>query len=621
MATIGELQAQITVDSSGFTKGIGVADIALGGFIANLASSILSKGFQMLQDGFKSSMDAAVGLEKAVVTASIVLPKFGVNADEATAAAKTLGKELRIGTGPALDNIQKLVKSGLNLPQATDLLKRFTNEAITGKDANMGLADAVGNLTDMYYMELSALGNRSGITENVSKIQEKGLSILQKEGKYLGLKISQLDEAGLAEAKYAGFINLTNQTLDSSTKFQGTYIDNQALLEQTNRELSETMGKALLPVMNDLTKAQIELSESAKPLIENLGKLVSQGWDKLKSAMEPIKGAVGEGVTEVFENLEVLATKLKPTIDIVGQLGVKFFELSKSTLQEFLTKLGAMFERIAPTVGKLVDEVTNFVNEVMERMGPILSWLMDNVLGPLASLIGDVLIFAFEGIVNILGTVLPPIFDIVIGAFDFMKGIIEKLTPVVEWLGSVFDFAFKLLKFSVESVWNFVQPILEGFRNQIEKDLSPAVNAIGQVFENVFNGIKPVVKDALNWVIDRLNEGIRAINKLIDGINSTVGEKIGAKIGNIGEIPRFATGTDFAQGGLAMVGEQGPELVNLPRGSQVKTASETASMLSNSSNITININGANDPMAIARQVQKILARENVNSMRGLNLSY
>ena len=33
--------------------------------------------------------------------------------------------------------------------------------------------------------------------------------------------------------------------------------------------------------------------------------------------------------------------------------------------------------------------------------------------------------------------------------------------------------------------------------------------------------------------------------------------------------PQFASGTPFAPGGLALVGEMGPELVNLPRGSQV----------------------------------------------------
>ena len=31
----------------------------------------------------------------------------------------------------------------------------------------------------------------------------------------------------------------------------------------------------------------------------------------------------------------------------------------------------------------------------------------------------------------------------------------------------------------------------------------------------------------------------------------------------------LAKGTDYFQGGLAIVGEQGPELVNMPRGSQV----------------------------------------------------
>lgn len=41
----------------------------------------------------------------------------------------------------------------------------------------------------------------------------------------------------------------------------------------------------------------------------------------------------------------------------------------------------------------------------------------------------------------------------------------------------------------------------------------------------------------------------------------------------------YAAGTDYAPGGLAVVGEQGPELINLPRGSKVHTADETEGML------------------------------------------
>ena len=42
-----------------------------------------------------------------------------------------------------------------------------------------------------------------------------------------------------------------------------------------------------------------------------------------------------------------------------------------------------------------------------------------------------------------------------------------------------------------------------------------------------------------------------------------------APLGKALKIPGYAGGTDFAPGGLALVGEEGPELVNLPRGAQV----------------------------------------------------
>lgn len=54
------------------------------------------------------------------------------------------------------------------------------------------------------------------------------------------------------------------------------------------------------------------------------------------------------------------------------------------------------------------------------------------------------------------------------------------------------------------------------------------------------------------------------------GLGSLLGG--GVSLPNAGPIPiprPFARGTDFAPGGLSLVGEQGPELVNLPRGSQV----------------------------------------------------
>jgi hypothetical protein len=44
-------------------------------------------------------------------------------------------------------------------------------------------------------------------------------------------------------------------------------------------------------------------------------------------------------------------------------------------------------------------------------------------------------------------------------------------------------------------------------------------------------------------------------------------------------VTAFAGGTNYAPGGMALVGEQGPELINLPKGSKVYTAQETAAMM------------------------------------------
>lgn len=57
-------------------------------------------------------------------------------------------------------------------------------------------------------------------------------------------------------------------------------------------------------------------------------------------------------------------------------------------------------------------------------------------------------------------------------------------------------------------------------------------------------------------------------------------------------IPGFASGTNFAPGGLAVVGERGPELVTLPRGAQVIPAGRTRDMLGGGGTVRIVIEEA-----------------------------
>ena len=70
--------------------------------------------------------------------------------------------------------------------------------------------------------------------------------------------------------------------------------------------------------------------------------------------------------------------------------------------------------------------------------------------------------------------------------------------------------------------------------------------------------------------------GIALAGIAVAGVNALFG-KIQQ---SLSKTPKFARGTKNAPGGVALVGEQGPELVNLPRGSQVFPTPKTNAMLS-----------------------------------------
>jgi hypothetical protein len=100
--------------------------------------------------------------------------------------------------------------------------------------------------------------------------------------------------------------------------------------------------------------------------------------------------------------------------------------------------------------------------------------------------------------------------------------------------------------------------------------------------------------------------------------NGSISGAVGAtSVGGAALIPAFAGGTNSAPGGLSLVGEKGPELINLPKGAQVIPNGLSMDMASRlaapsqqsvqSAPVTVNINmdatGA-DPAALARVQQQ-----------------
>ncbi|WP_206706328.1 hypothetical protein [Anoxybacillus flavithermus] len=86
---------------------------------------------------------------------------------------------------------------------------------------------------------------------------------------------------------------------------------------------------------------------------------------------------------------------------------------------------------------------------------------------------------------------------------------------------------------------------------------------------------------------------------------------VGGKGINIPKIPMLAKGTDYFRGGYAIVGEQGPELVQLPRGSKVYPNSETQAMLGGTIAINIQnmtVRNDTDIEKISRELYTLIER-------------
>jgi hypothetical protein len=133
----------------------------------------------------------------------------------------------------------------------------------------------------------------------------------------------------------------------------------------------------------------------------------------------------------------------------------------------------------------------------------------------------------------------------------------------------------------------------KGLRGEVDK-ASEGFNFVKDAAKGALSTIRQdLLKGELNWrsfgnaalgVFDKI------INKVEDQLASALanalfpssgsgGSLFGSLLGGIGKIFGFAKGTDYAPGGVAMVGEEGPELLELPRGSKVNTANETRRMM------------------------------------------
>ena len=161
--------------------------------------------------------------------------------------------------------------------------------------------------------------------------------------------------------------------------------------------------------------------------------------------------------------------------------------------------------------------------------------------------------------------------------------------------------------------------ILQSKRLRLEIDaLGVAAEATGKMFSDIFTNafadglteiitgtksVKDAFKDMERSIVQSISriaaqniaESIFGKSGAGGGIGSLFASFFGGGTGIGFPTAGFASGTDFAPGGMALVGERGPELVNLPRGAQVipnnELSARRAATTVNNIHINVNVEG------------------------------
>jgi len=210
---------------------------------------------------------------------------------------------------------------------------------------------------------------------------------------------------------------------------------------------------------------------------------------------------------------------------------------------------------VAPLATKLFTALGEAMREISDAMGGVSkkgSGLREFFRG-----LGTVLGIVFKGIVIGIKVTMA-----VMGAFRTATKAVGTAIRV-SWITSI-----NAVKSAFTNVAQFLSKLPGRFLslgksigNALKNGVRAALGGLGGIVSAAINGAIAVAKAAANAVISNINSVAGLVNKLPGP--------------DIPTIPPLAKGTRNFAGGMALVGEQGPELVNLPRGSQVFTASQT----------------------------------------------
>ena len=539
MANTRDLLVRINGDTSGLEKALGKAEKSSGGF-TNALDKAKGGSFALLGGLTAAGIGAAVYGVKSV-TAYNEAEAAQAQLEHAVIGVTHATKEQLDATSALADALEKKgVLDGDNIKTGLAQLSTFglSNKAV--RDLGGSLADLAVN-----QFGVNASGEQLSQTANmIAKALNGQFGVLQKSG----IRFTEAQKATIQFGTEQEKVAAINEGFAQNLKF-------------TNDVARQTAAGGLAHLKVQMGNVQEAIGGLISKAIGPVIGAMSDWFDSM-GGPEGVLKAIGEKIQELQPYFPII------TGAIIGGLVPAFIAMgvaiwgALAPLLPFIAAGAALGFAV-----KLLMDKFGGLQGILQRLQPVLNilkqyWdqaLKPAIMGVWAAL-SQQLFPALQRLWNIVSPILIPILKVlgvVLGA---------------QILASVYIFT-KALGFAVSAISNIINWI--GNAIKWVKDMVGWFTRIPGNIAKAFSGLFHIITDPFTKAFDYIKDIPGKIVGAVTNIGKLLKDKLGdwdipGPLGKVRDvIPGFAGGVRNFEGGMAVVGERGPELVQLPRGSDV----------------------------------------------------
>ena len=573
-----------------------------------------------------------VPLEESALALGL-LANSGIKGSEAGTALNAVMTNLTAPTGRAKQALEELSFSAFDsegnfkglenvLFDLKDKLAGMTEEQrntylamIGGKEHVKDLNALLNGLDDSYDDLTASIKESDGALEDVAKTMQdnnKGsLTALKSAIEELGLKIYDVLKPSIANIIEAiqGFID----KLNSLSPAQQETIVKLGLLVAAIGPALLIFGKIITVVGSAITAfstistavagaggamaaltGPIGIAIAAITAIIGIGVTLYMNWDTIKEKAGLLKETISEKWNDIKENTSEAWENVKIT---VSEKWDDVKTNTSETLTNIKTGISEGWENIKTNTSETWDTIKTNTSESWDNIKTTISDKWDNIKTNTSDTLGNINSSISE-------------------KWDSIK---TKTSETWENLKTDTSTSWNFIKDKIDENGGGIKGILGTYMDGYNLVWETGLNAMNTITGGKFNDMAEKVKGAFNRIKEGIQSGLDKIrdwnNQRVENKEATfttrireVFETVGNKVKNIG---RNAQGTDYWRGGLTWVGEKGPELIDLPKGSKVFSNDKSMEMVAGKGSKvehsgTIKVVGVNNKDELAGVVDIIM---------------